>query len=458
MKKILFIASIGSDINGADKSMTYQMIRCSQLGFKVVVVASYLTEEYKCLLDEHSITYYQIAYTWWQSIEHSDENSNVLNFQAVSALIKIIQEEKVDTTITNTANIPHLALAAAVTGKPHIWLVHEFPMGDFAYTSEKYDFISRFSNAIIASGTVLADILKNEYNLDHVSYFLPYTDKPDISHDYNLATRLVSVNAITGDGKNHLETIKIFEKLQVEFPNLELLITGSIINQKYYEELLTYIKDNSIKNVKFIKNKTFEDNWASVNIKDIFINSSKMETFGLTTVEAVLSGVRTVVTDTAGKALCKLGFLPKTILYRLGDVDAAVAIVRKQLMSSTNTSNKEMSMYTLENTTQPLVDAINYFDSNPEASLKHFNEQIKDVANVLEERLILLNQQKALSDERMNVINRQEQELSLLKKINEERMVVINQQQDVIEDKEQTISSIKKRLGYRVLRKLGLVE
>ena len=456
MKKILFMAAIGSDTNGADLSLTHQMIYCSQLGFDVIVIASNLTDDYKLLLEKHQIDYYQIDYTWWHDANSSDESRSVLNFQAVSSLIEIIQDEGVDVAITNTANIPQLALAAAVTSRPHIWLIHEFPKGDFAYTAEKYDFISNFSNEILTSGSVLAASLKQEFGLDHVAYFLPYTDKPKIRHDDTIPARLVSVNAITGDGKNHLETIRIFEKLKSDFPKLELLITGAVANEAYYQLLLTYIKDNGIQDVTFSQSSLFSENWSAVNVTDIFINTSKMETFGLTTVEALLAGLRTVVSDTAGTVLCRQGFLSEASLYNLGDLDAAVRLVKSQLLSTVGKPDNQLAEYRLEEITKTLIDAIKDSDINPQVGLQHFNDQITDVSKVIQERLQLYKEQQNLSEERLAVIDSKEDELNFLREVNEERLALIDQQQVMIEKIEKELSLIKSRIGYRILRKLRL--
>lgn len=456
MKKILFMAAIGSDTNGADLSLTHQMIYCSQLGFDVIVIASNLTDDYKLLLEKHQIDYYQIDYTWWHDANSSDESRSVLNFQAVSSLIEIIQDEGVDVAITNTANIPQLALAAAVTSRPHIWLIHEFPKGDFAYTAEKYDFISNFSNKILTSGSVLAASLKQEFGLDHVAYFLPYTDKPKIRHDDTIPARLVSVNAITGDGKNHLETIRIFEKLKSDFPKLELLITGAVANEAYYQLLLTYIKDNEIQDVTFSQSSLFSENWSAVNVTDIFINTSKMETFGLTTVEALLAGLRTVVSDTAGTVLCRQGFLSEASLYNLGDLDAAVRLVKSQLLSTVGKPDNQLAEYRLEEITKTLIDAIKDSDINPQVGLQHFNDQITDVSKVIQERLQLYKEQQNLSEERLAVIDSKEDELNFLREVNEERLALIDQQQVMIEKIEKELSLIKSRIGYRILRKLRL--
>ncbi|MBQ2635296.1 MAG: glycosyltransferase [Methanobrevibacter sp.] len=450
------MAAIGSDTNGADLSLTHQMIYCSQLGFDVIVIASNLTDDYKLLLEKHQIDYYQIDYTWWHDANSSDESRSVLNFQAVSSLIEIIQDEGVDVAITNTANIPQLALAAAVTSRPHIWLIHEFPKGDFAYTAEKYDFISNFSNKILTSGSVLAASLKQEFGLDHVAYFLPYTDKPKIRHDDTIPARLVSVNAITGDGKNHLETIRIFEKLKSDFPKLELLITGAVANEAYYQLLLTYIKDNGIQDVTFSQSSLFSENWSAVNVTDIFINTSKMETFGLTTVEALLAGLRTVVSDTAGTVLCRQGFLSEASLYNLGDLDAAVRLVKSQLLSTVGKPDNQLAEYRLEEITKTLIDAIKDSDINPQVGLQHFNDQITDVSKVIQERLQLYKEQQNLSEERLAVIDSKEDELNFLREVNEERLALIDQQQVMIEKIEKELSLIKSRIGYRILRKLRL--
>ena len=227
-------------------------------------------------------------------------------------------------------------------------------------------------------------------------------------------------------------------------------------NEAYYQLLLTYIKDNGIQDVTFSQSSLFSENWSAVNVTDIFINTSKMETFGLTTVEALLAGLRTVVSDTAGTVLCRQGFLSEASLYNLGDLDAAVRLVKSQLLSTVGKPDNQLAEYRLEEITKTLIDAIKDSDINPQVGLQHFNDQITDVSKVIQERLQLYKEQQNLSEERLAVIDSKEDELNFLREVNEERLALIDQQQVMIEKIEKELSLIKSRIGYRILRKLRL--
>lgn len=56
------------------------------------------------------------------------------DFLAITEITKIIETNHYDVAVTATANIPHLAYAAASYPTATFWLIHEYPEGEFAYT------------------------------------------------------------------------------------------------------------------------------------------------------------------------------------------------------------------------------------------------------------------------------------------------------------------------------------
>ncbi|GFH42418.1 glycosyl transferase [Lactococcus hodotermopsidis] len=479
MKKILFLSPLGGSENGADIAMNHQMTYLSRLGYDIHLITAVVnTVEFDVFLRQNDIKHHLLDYTWWYDSNLKNDGDAVRNTKAITSIVSILTKEKIDTAITNTANIPQLAIAAALCNVPHLWLVHEFPEGEFAYTQEKYDFIGSFSNEILAASDVLAENITKLSSKTPISYFNPFTDVSTVTiGENNSPTRLVSVNTVNGERKNTQELIEIYGRLQKQFPKLELVVTGAIVNEEYYEKLKEYISNHHIQNVTFLND--YESNWRNVNTMDIFVNTSAMETFGLTMIECLKLGIVTVVANNyATESMEKLGYLSDDDIYELGNIEEAVAKISAKLNDfakakqwALTLQKKVLSEQSIEKITKNLLSAIEKYDSNPRRELRYFRQQAIATSNELDVRMQLIESNRFTLEERLAIINEQsgvlEERLALIEgkdKLLEERLTLIVEKDNLlterlamIEAQQEKLTKIERNKWYKIGRKLGIL-
>ncbi|WEV60917.1 glycosyltransferase [Streptococcaceae bacterium ESL0729] len=321
MSKILVLSPFGGFGNGADISMNHQMVYLRSLGYEIVNVYNQGSDSYRDFLAQEGIEGVNLNYTWWDETELPDElkANNVLIYQE---LVSLIKSHGVDLLITNTSNMPWGAIAASITNIPHIWLLHEFAEGDFDWVKDKYPFIDAFSNKILCSSESLAQAVQKEVK-QKVDFFNPYTNVPSITgHSEDI--RLLSVNYLS-HGKNQLELLYALKELVARGYKIPVLFSGRVEDEKYYQEMLTYIEDNNLENyVSF----TYAENgnWHPASANDIFVSPSRSESFGLTYVEAMKVAIPVITAQNGGaETLEQAGYLDQENIYQAGDIDELVS-------------------------------------------------------------------------------------------------------------------------------------
>lgn len=104
--------------------------------------------------------------------------------------------------------------------------------------------------------------------------------------------------------KGQLHIIQAFHQLSKAHPNARLLIMGEpTINEEqcviYNEDCHKYVKENALEDLVYFRpfRKEVEYFYSATNL---FIMASKKETFGMVTVEAMLSGIPVIGTNAGG--------------------------------------------------------------------------------------------------------------------------------------------------------------
>ncbi|QAY68908.1 glycosyltransferase [Xylanimonas protaetiae] len=284
MTKIIVLAPVGGTSNGADIAANHQIVHLRALGHDVTLVVRVPhTAEYARFLDDHGIASHVLDYGWWGDL--AEDGQAMRDAAVVGALAVLLDRERFDVAITNTVHMPWLAIAAAGAGVPHLWLIHEFPSGQFASTRAAYPFVEAFSNEILAASPLLARELSEYVSHTPVNYFLPYTDAPGLAPGGgNGAPRLVSVNHVS-EGKNTLELVKVYELVRRRFPELTLEIRGGVNEPAYADVVRTYIAERGLGGVTFASDPAA--NWAGVRQNDVVVHTSHLETFSLTLTETL---------------------------------------------------------------------------------------------------------------------------------------------------------------------------
>ncbi|MDR2661339.1 MAG: glycosyltransferase family 4 protein [Lactobacillaceae bacterium] len=394
-QKILVLSPVGGNTNGADVALNHQLEYLSALNYEIfLVVNNFNLGDFQEFLSKNNIKVYQMEYSWWNDDNLNNFDEIIKNKIAVAKLIEIIKQEKIDIAISNTINVPQLAIAAKETNIPNIWLIHEFPDGEFAFTKKVYKFIDQYSSKILAVGPRLADEL-NKLVKQKVDFFYPYTKTPAIikNNSNQFSGRIISVNAITGDNKNTFELVKIFAELQKKYPNFQLFISGGIFNRDYFNQIEKYIKLNKIKNITFTND--FENNWKDINENDIFVNTSKMETFSLTLSETIKNGMVTVVSNNRGFLTNKdLKFIDSTDIYKLGNIEDAVKKISHKIDNFAKEKQKAkkhqelfLSQMSLDKLVQPVLKAIKNI-KKPADDFHPFINEFAAIKQVYEDKKI----------------------------------------------------------------------
>ena len=116
--------------------------------------------------------------------------------------------------------------------------------------------------------------------------------------------QLIGVLGRIDEKKGQLFLVQALEQIRASGEELELLIVGEpTINdprgKAYYDQLMCYIADHQLESVVHFAGFT-QDVARFYNAIDVFVMSSIGETYGMVTLEAMLSGVPVLGTDSGG--------------------------------------------------------------------------------------------------------------------------------------------------------------
>ncbi len=184
LKSILFISPTGDFSNGAEQSifqlMSYLACEGNHVFNAYPTYSPQAEADYCKTLKNAGVMPLRIPeLRWWPDAPGGDINTppNAPNdLKAVETIRQIIRENHIDIVITNTVNIYHGALASEAERVRHIWLIHEYPEGEFGYYRNKIKFISSHSDAIFCVVGTAQKTLKHLFKWRSVGSFLPFTN------------------------------------------------------------------------------------------------------------------------------------------------------------------------------------------------------------------------------------------------------------------------------------------
>ena len=98
--------------------------------------------------------------------------------------------------------------------------------------------------------------------------------------------------------KGQIEQLEIAKKS----PNTKFYIVGfAKKDNNYYNKCLEYKRDNNLMNVEIIRNASYTKKMKLLKESKIFLNTAKNEPFGITTVEAIMTGCLPIVYNSGGQ-------------------------------------------------------------------------------------------------------------------------------------------------------------
>ncbi|KZK05791.1 MULTISPECIES: glycosyltransferase family 4 protein [Lactococcus] len=381
MKNILFVSPTGTLDNGAEISIFELQKELKSQGYNIINVTQNSGDKpYIEAFENAGIKNYMLnAVKWWWEdapgpIQGTERELYHYYREHLNRIQKIVEDEKVDLIVTNSVNMFQGALVAAIKNIPHFWIIHEFPEGEFSYYLDKLDFINEYSTEIFVVQGRLLEKLQKLIPTREIHSFYPFTQISDEKLRAGDKIRLISVGRLT-ERKNQLELIEAYHRLNN--PEVELLLIGNF-DKDYKEKVISFIKKNKIKNVTLAGPK--DKPWSVVTDKDIFIGPSKMETFGLVYVEALLHGIPSIVSSNPGHQSAHdiFGFGQ---FYETGNVDQLTNLISDHLRDFDIEKQKSLSVlkelrgiYSVENAYQEVIKFLELdFELNTK-SIRHLEK------------------------------------------------------------------------------------
>lgn len=283
--------------------------------------------EYNKNLSDLGIKTKVINYYWWRWLPRPKlEDAGYVNIVAVGEICSYIYENQIDCVVTNTQNTPWGALAAAICNVPHAWIAREAPEAEFEYLKDKYDFISKYSNVLIANSKTLADHLKQKIGLDQTKYFFSYVDISGLKLNSSLqAPRIVSVGDIhkRKNQKELVNAVAILQKTTDLRPQV-VLIGDTDADKEYSEYVHKLINKKGLQSTVTITGRV-DKPYTKIGPNDILVQTSLSESIGRVATEGMKLGLICIGADIPGtREAFRLG---GGILYKSGsEVELADAL------------------------------------------------------------------------------------------------------------------------------------
>lgn len=258
----------------------------------------------KSYLKKNNIPCYAVySYAWRHSPKENKLRSfliytikRILNYSSERKITSIIKQNDIDLVHINTTatNLGHLA--SKKTKRPLVWHIREFnnsKLENTFYSKASAKKIMGKSSAMIA----VSNCIKTAYE-DFISpeKLRVIYDKINFPSEQRVAQILDSnhlsiclVANITPQ-KGHIDALKALSVLPDDLKNItKLKLVGKVMNKDYFQELQEYIRENSLDNMISFEDFT-TDIYKVLSNSDIALNCSWSESFGRTTIEAMLSG------------------------------------------------------------------------------------------------------------------------------------------------------------------------
>lgn len=330
--RVCFV-SHSSDRGGAERALIELIEALKIHGVECYVILPSSGE----LVDElryRGITFDIIPYSLWMFktsptwVRARRGLAALANLLAVILIAGRIRRWRCEVVYTNTITVCVGAFAARLTGRTHIWHIHEFGYEDHGlifYLGQKLSLwiVNQLSSLCIANSRTLAKKYERfipSSKIKVVYYSMAFTARvtagsATVPARNNADIRCVIVG-ILDEGKRQEDAIRAVSELARVGINAQLLIIGTANSRyaNYLRDLATkYSIDKYVKFMGYVANTS-----PFIDSADVVLICSKSEAFGRVTVEAMLAG-KPVIGARGGATteLIQDGF--NGLLYDLGN-------------------------------------------------------------------------------------------------------------------------------------------
>lgn len=287
-------------------------------------------------LKKRNITYYIYPYRMWMKSKSSLWRKIlriIINFIIVFPVSIRISKWNCDIVYSNTITVCVGAFAAKLLRKPHLWHIREFGYEDHGLIFDmgsrfSYWLIKRLSSLYIANSNAVAEKYKKyvpvqKLKVVYEGYNIEESQpKPDIIRlnqqgDQKLDFKCLIIGTLQ-EGKGQSDAIQAIAKLHRLGIKAHLTIVGEGY-ERYKEYLRNVISFNHVGD--FVTFLGYIDNPIPIMQQcDLVLMCSKIEAFGLVTLEAMQIGKPVIGTRSGGTPeLIKDGF--NGLLYTPGNYE-----------------------------------------------------------------------------------------------------------------------------------------
>lgn len=229
--------------------------------------------------------------------------------ERIEKISDIIKSNDIDLVMTNTIVVPDGAMAAKMTGVPHIWRIAEMLSSDpslkpFLSLRSLYSSVIRLSDYVVVCANAVMAEFKNTlgYKPDNMRVVYSAMETNEGVQENKL--KVEDENIVFSAGyisprKDFFTLLKAAKLVHDRIPSVRFKIAGSVSDGDYYKKLLRERKALKLESI-FELCGFRNDIEKLINQSAVFALSSTSEPFGVVLLEAMGAAKPMVVTDSGG--------------------------------------------------------------------------------------------------------------------------------------------------------------
>ncbi|PKQ80444.1 hypothetical protein CJP16_06540 [Aeromonas sobria] len=306
-KNILILSPTGISISGVDKTLEHLVTSISG-EHNVSIIMPDMAVNTPFFLD-HNVDVITHTIPWHVHIGINDEQfysdlltrTHIINF-----IRKVIVEKHIDLVVTNTTVVLDGAIASVLENVPHYFHMHALFVDEIYVNLSKHA-KDKIYNFIAASSTIIfvSEKLKTEffYKVRILNKYVVIKNAIDTScHQLNedgFFRKNIVILGHYNDNKNQMLAIEIARHLSLIQPDVKFNFFGHI-EKDYYDALCSNIDKYALSsNVTLSASIDNVPEYLSKQAS-ILLSTSKTETFPVSFLEAMASGIPIVSTKSNG--------------------------------------------------------------------------------------------------------------------------------------------------------------
>ena len=306
---ILFV-SHSSEIGGAEQVLLNLINELDKHGIRSLVALPGPGPLEKRLRAK-DIDCFQTELKWWLIPGNRDSNQGFLDFcdgikDRVARLTEVIASRSIDLVVTNTSAIPEGALAAKMTGVPHVWYIHELLGGKGGLQTPAakklfFSVVSFLSRSIVVVSQSVYDDLQESGGIEapvEIIYNGVEINPEPGERKYLKDKKIIAVGSIY-EGKGILTLLHAAREVCDQKAEAVFFVAGKVMDPLHYQYLLQERACLGLEE-KFVFLGFREDIPELLRQSDLFVLPSLRESFSMVVLEAMNAALPVVATRSGG--------------------------------------------------------------------------------------------------------------------------------------------------------------